>query len=77
MLNSWFSCLPSIIFLFILIGLGGIVQSFRSPTPVQAVPILDCAGIFEVADPEDVMLGVFLKKLMLVLSTYCASATCR
>jgi hypothetical protein len=28
------------------------VQSFRSLTPVQAVPILDCAGIFEVADPE-------------------------
>jgi hypothetical protein len=56
MLNSWFSCLPSIISLFILIGLVGNVQSFRSLTPVQAVPILDCAGIFEVADPEGVML---------------------
>ncbi len=52
MLNSWFSCRPSIISLFFLIGLGGNVQSFRSLTPVQAVPILDCAGIFEVADPE-------------------------
>jgi hypothetical protein len=41
MLNSWFSCLPSIISLFILIGLIVNVQSFRSLIPVQTVPILD------------------------------------
>jgi hypothetical protein len=56
MLNSWFSCLPIRINRDIILGLGGNVQSFRSLTPVQAVPILDCAGIFEVADPEGVML---------------------
>ncbi|EFX81714.1 hypothetical protein DAPPUDRAFT_102273 [Daphnia pulex] len=31
-------------------------MSFRSLDPVPAVPILNCAGIFEVADPEVVIL---------------------
>ncbi|EFX81761.1 hypothetical protein DAPPUDRAFT_242060 [Daphnia pulex] len=37
-------------------SLGENLQSFRSLTPVKVVPILNCAGIFEVADPKVVML---------------------